>query len=169
MNVVCCCISKVDKSQSSLSILCDDNKVLVQDSVFISLLICYQHRYQTGQSKAMSFYTSGDSVNAIVADFGSYASKVGYAGEDYPRSYFRSVSSYTACLVQIDFPRGQLYSCCGFSSFKNHSNGAGLIFRILQISFTWGYCRSFNHPDQTIKLNCVFKSKECGRTSRRII
>lgn len=38
----------------------------------------------------MSFYTSGDSVNAIVADLGSYASKVGYAGEDYPRSYFRS-------------------------------------------------------------------------------
>lgn len=38
----------------------------------------------------MAFYTSGDTVNAIVADFGSYASKVGYAGEDYPRSYFRS-------------------------------------------------------------------------------
>ena len=39
----------------------------------------------------MAFYTSGDSVNAIVADLGSYASKIGYAGEDYPRSYFRSV------------------------------------------------------------------------------
>lgn len=38
----------------------------------------------------MAFYTSGDSVNAIVADLGSYASKIGYAGEDYPRSYFRS-------------------------------------------------------------------------------
>eukprot|EP00536_Pseudo-nitzschia_multiseries_P007087 jgi/Psemu1/324603/estExt_fgenesh1_pg.C_1600015 len=38
----------------------------------------------------MAFYTSGDSVNAIVADVGSYASKIGYAGEDYPRSYFRS-------------------------------------------------------------------------------
>lgn len=39
----------------------------------------------------MAFYTSGDSVNAIVADLGSYATKIGYAGEDYPRSYFRSV------------------------------------------------------------------------------
>ena len=39
----------------------------------------------------MAFYTSGDSVNAIVADLGCYASKIGYAGEDYPRSYFRSV------------------------------------------------------------------------------
>lgn len=38
----------------------------------------------------MAFYTSGDTVNAVVADLGSYASKVGYAGEDYPRSYFRS-------------------------------------------------------------------------------
>jgi len=38
----------------------------------------------------MAFYTSGESVNAIVADLGSYASKIGYAGEDYPRSYFRS-------------------------------------------------------------------------------
>mmetsp|Transcript_16148 Transcript_16148/g.44713 ORF Transcript_16148/g.44713 Transcript_16148/m.44713 type:complete len:599 (+) Transcript_16148:85-1881(+) len=38
----------------------------------------------------MAFYKSGDSVNAIVADLGSYASKIGYAGEDYPRSYFRS-------------------------------------------------------------------------------
>ncbi|VEU36029.1 unnamed protein product [Pseudo-nitzschia multistriata] len=38
----------------------------------------------------MAFYTSGDSVNAIVADLGSYASKIGYAGEDHPRSYFRS-------------------------------------------------------------------------------
>jgi actin-related protein len=39
----------------------------------------------------MAFYTSGDSVNAVVADIGSYASKIGFAGEDFPRAYFRSV------------------------------------------------------------------------------
>ncbi|KAG7338862.1 actin family [Nitzschia inconspicua] len=38
----------------------------------------------------MAFYTSNDSVNAIVADIGSYATKIGFAGEDHPRSYFRS-------------------------------------------------------------------------------
>lgn len=38
----------------------------------------------------MAFYTNGNSLNAVVADLGSYASKIGYAGEDYPRSYFRS-------------------------------------------------------------------------------
>jgi hypothetical protein len=40
----------------------------------------------------MAFYTTTDSVNAVVADIGSYATKIGFAGEDYPRSYFRSVS-----------------------------------------------------------------------------
>lgn len=35
-------------------------------------------------------YSGGDQVNAIVADVGSYATKIGFAGEDYPRSYFRS-------------------------------------------------------------------------------
>ncbi|KAL3923790.1 MAG: hypothetical protein SGILL_001442 [Bacillariaceae sp.] len=38
----------------------------------------------------MAFYTSGDSFNAVVADVGSYATKIGYAGQDYPQSYFRS-------------------------------------------------------------------------------
>lgn len=38
----------------------------------------------------MALYTSGDSVNAIVADIGAWSTKIGYAGEDYPRSYFRS-------------------------------------------------------------------------------
>ncbi|CAJ1960154.1 unnamed protein product [Cylindrotheca closterium] len=38
----------------------------------------------------MSFFTTDDSVDAIVADIGSYATKVGHAGEDHPRAYFRS-------------------------------------------------------------------------------
>jgi hypothetical protein len=52
------------------------------------------------KSSTMAFYTSADTVNAIVADFGSYASKVGYAGEDYPRSYFRSVRRKTAFAIR---------------------------------------------------------------------
>eukprot|EP00526_Cylindrotheca_closterium_P004995 CAMPEP_0113610838 /NCGR_PEP_ID=MMETSP0017_2-20120614/5237_1 /TAXON_ID=2856 /ORGANISM="Cylindrotheca closterium" /LENGTH=628 /DNA_ID=CAMNT_0000519747 /DNA_START=50 /DNA_END=1936 /DNA_ORIENTATION=+ /assembly_acc=CAM_ASM_000147 len=38
----------------------------------------------------MSFFTTDDSVDAIVADIGSYATKIGQAGEDNPRAYFRS-------------------------------------------------------------------------------
>lgn len=40
----------------------------------------------------MAAFNSGDAVNAIVGDVGQYATKLGFAGEDYPRSYFRSVS-----------------------------------------------------------------------------
>jgi actin-related protein len=39
----------------------------------------------------MAVFSTGDSVSAVVADIGSYASKIGFAGEDYPRAYFRSV------------------------------------------------------------------------------
>ena len=38
----------------------------------------------------MAAFFSGDSLNAIVGDVGQYATKLGFAGEDYPRSYFRS-------------------------------------------------------------------------------
>ena len=46
----------------------------------------------------MALYSSADSVHAIVADIGAWSTKIGYAGEDYPRSYFRSVRS-KACLL----------------------------------------------------------------------
>ena len=46
----------------------------------------------------MTVFSSGDAVSAIVADVGSYASKIGFAGEDYPRAYFRSVRR-SACLT----------------------------------------------------------------------
>jgi hypothetical protein len=49
----------------------------------------------------MAFYNSGDTVNAVVADLGSYATKIGYAGEDYPRSYFRSVCLYSNITIII--------------------------------------------------------------------
>jgi actin-related protein len=32
-------------------------------------------------------------VQAVVADVGSYATKIGWAGDDYLRSYFRSVDT----------------------------------------------------------------------------
>ncbi|CAB9513942.1 Actin (Fragment) [Seminavis robusta] len=38
----------------------------------------------------MSIFSSGDPLNAIVCDVGQYATKIGFAGEDYPRAYFRS-------------------------------------------------------------------------------
>lgn len=38
----------------------------------------------------MAAFFSGDALNAIVGDVGQYATKIGFAGEDYPRSYFRS-------------------------------------------------------------------------------
>jgi actin-related protein len=36
------------------------------------------------------FY-SGDNIGAVVADVGSYACRVGFAGEDSPRAFFPSV------------------------------------------------------------------------------
>ena len=39
----------------------------------------------------MALYTTESAVNAVVAEIGGYATKIGYAGEDCPRAYFRSV------------------------------------------------------------------------------
>lgn len=33
-------------------------------------------------------FSSGDDVGAIVSDIGSFASRIGYAGDDVPRAYF---------------------------------------------------------------------------------
>ena len=41
----------------------------------------------------MKPYLGGDDVGAIVADFGHYSTKMGFAGEDSPRAWFRSVST----------------------------------------------------------------------------
>ena len=43
----------------------------------------------------MALYTTESAVNAVVAEIGGYATKIGYAGEDCPRSYFRSVRPRT--------------------------------------------------------------------------
>ena len=36
-------------------------------------------------------YLAGDDMGAIVADFGHHTTKMGFAGEDSPRAWFRSV------------------------------------------------------------------------------
>ena len=40
----------------------------------------------------MAAFQTPDAVGAVVADVGHYATKIGWAGDDTPRSYFRSVS-----------------------------------------------------------------------------
>lgn len=37
-----------------------------------------------------TLYDPNDAVQAVVCDMGSYATKMGFAGEDFPKSYFRS-------------------------------------------------------------------------------
>ena len=37
---------------------------------------------------------NGQDLNAIVTDIGTYSTRIGYAGEDYPRSYINSVSLF---------------------------------------------------------------------------
>jgi len=39
----------------------------------------------------MSSYTGQDDVGAIVADVGSYATRIGFAGDDVPVAHFPSV------------------------------------------------------------------------------
>ena len=41
--------------------------------------------------QAMSSFQGGDSLGTVVVDVGSAATKIGYAGDDFPVSYFRSV------------------------------------------------------------------------------
>jgi actin-related protein len=47
----------------------------------------------------MAAFHSGDQVNAVVADIGSFYTKIGFAGDDAPRSYFRSVCRITVVNV----------------------------------------------------------------------
>jgi actin-related protein len=36
-------------------------------------------------------YCGGDDIGAIVADIGSFSTRIGFAGDDTPRAYFPSV------------------------------------------------------------------------------
>jgi actin-related protein len=53
-----------------------------------------------------SFY-SGDRIDAVVVDIGAASTKIGWAGDDYPRSYFRSVRRFNR------LPRIQQALCNG--------------------------------------------------------
>lgn len=39
----------------------------------------------------MAAFQGGDHVGSVVVDIGSASTKIGWAGDDYPRSLFRSV------------------------------------------------------------------------------
>ena len=49
----------------------------------------------------MAFY-QGDYVGAVVADIGSSATKIGWAGDDYPKSYFRSVRNLVIPIASLE-------------------------------------------------------------------
>jgi hypothetical protein len=48
-------------------------------------------------SKERNMFHSGDDIGAIVADIGSQNARVGFAGEDYPKSFIPTVRG--VCLV----------------------------------------------------------------------
>jgi hypothetical protein len=39
----------------------------------------------------MAAFAGGDDIGAVVAEIGHYSTKIGWAGDDAPRSYFPSV------------------------------------------------------------------------------
>jgi actin-related protein len=47
-------------------------------------------------------YNSGDDIGAIVADIGSFASRVGFAGDDQPKAYLPTVKSLSFILRLVD-------------------------------------------------------------------
>jgi hypothetical protein len=49
------------------------------------------HKTSIALRSTMAAYSPNDVVQAVVADLGQGQTKVGWAGEDYPKSYFRSV------------------------------------------------------------------------------
>ena len=75
-------------------------------------------------------YHSGDDIGAIVADFGSYATKVGYAGDDSPKAYFQTAVGVSSSagddsrLMEVD-------SCSSSSGGEDRSgSGARYVFDI---------------------------------------
>ena len=56
----------------------------------------------------MAAFQGTDRLNAVVADIGSFATKIGWAGNDYPKSYFRSVSANVLRVAALDRCDGSL-------------------------------------------------------------
>jgi Actin len=46
--------------------------------------------------KKMAAFHGGDAVGAVVVDIGSATTKIGWAGDDYPKAIFRSVGATKA-------------------------------------------------------------------------
>jgi len=66
----------------------------------------------------MMAYSGGDDFPCVVGEVGSHATKFGFAGEDYPRSYFRST---TAILRDSSSPKSKSYSSSKSSSSSSPS------------------------------------------------
>jgi hypothetical protein len=54
----------------------------------------------------MAAFHGGDAVGAIVVDIGSATTKIGWAGDDYPKALFRSVGVTTRRIVLRRSPAG---------------------------------------------------------------
>jgi Actin len=69
------------------------------------------------KAQDMALYTTESAVNAVVAEIGGYATKIGYAGEDCPRAYFRSVRRGRCRVKRCD---GSLGVVCedGWQSYR---------------------------------------------------
>ncbi len=48
-------------------------------------------------------YSGRDYLGAIVADIGSFSSKIGFAGDDYPRASFQTVFYYSNFILLIAY------------------------------------------------------------------
>jgi actin-related protein len=44
-------------------------------------------------------YCGGEDIGALVADIGNGFTRIGFAGDDYPRAYFPSVTLSFFCLL----------------------------------------------------------------------
>jgi hypothetical protein len=62
--------------------------------------------FRTPRQKIMAAFHGGDAVGAIVVDVGSATTKIGWAGDDYPKALFRSVSVTTRRIVLCRSPAG---------------------------------------------------------------
>jgi hypothetical protein len=75
-------------------------------------------------SDKYSLYDPNDVVQAVVCDIGSYATKMGFAGEDFPKSYFGSVMCYVCnprLLCVCAFIVTTSKNSCQFQSTLKHA------------------------------------------------
>jgi len=98
----------------------------------------------------MMAYSGDDSFPCIVGEVGSYSTKLGFAGEDYPRSYFRSTTAILRDAKNKSDPRKVKRSYDFFSRPLDQGNDDG----------SWEVC---NPVDETTGL--VFQGLNCNSNS----